>query len=77
MTKEQLAEREFPHDPNAWGIDFGSVMIRRSDFIKGLEIGPKFTQWWWAFSMHEKSHTIEEAFELFLTEKYGTHEQAD
>lgn len=83
MTKEQLAEREYPVS-NANGYD--SKAKERAAFIKGLEHLPEFLQWvnesdvvyidpdgtYYFFGESVENAKI---IEIFLTEKYGSNEQ--
>ncbi len=84
MTKEQLAEREFPDHVHFWHND--AIHEKRAAFIKGLEHSPDFLNWLiknqfasypdgsWA-NGDEDAADSHELFELFLTEKYGNEQQ--
>lgn len=71
MTKEQLAEREYPHfysevEPCA---DSTEVVIReRAAFIKGLEVNEQYREY---LGKWFKGYFSIPALEDFLTEKYN------
>lgn len=70
MTKVKLAELLFPYENHH--LTDSVADGKRAAFINGLDHGPEFMRWWWCLTIEKNFDSVEEAFELFLTEKYGS-----
>ena len=83
MTLQELAEKEYPTYPTTLENSFGDVIMRRTAFLKGLQVGMEFAEWaeWryntgldhlWYENGCNKPYTTEELFEIFISERGAT-----